>query len=58
MTWFDWRRPARHPVGQKMSIDEQEFGVIDLGRDMSRDLRSHIDKAIGYAASPSRPEGF
>ena len=57
MTWFDWRRPARHPVGGKRSIDEQEFSVIDLGRDVSRDLRSHIDKAIGIHGKPFETGG-
>ena len=57
MTWFDWRRPARHPVGEKRSIDEQEFGVIDLGRDMSRDLRSHIDREVGIHGKPFETGG-
>ena len=57
MTWFDWRRPARHPVGGKRSIDEQEFSVIDLGRDVSRDLRSYIDKAIGIHGKPFETGG-
>ena len=57
MTWFDWRRPARHPVGQKWRIDEQEFGVIDLGRDMSRDLRSYIDKVVGIRGKPFETGG-
>ena len=57
MKWFDWRRPARHPVGGKRGIDEQEFSVIDLGRDVSRDLRSYIDKAIGIHGKPFETGG-
>ena len=58
MAWFDWRRPARHPVGEKRVIDEQEFGVIDLGRDVSRDLRCHINKAISTHGKPFETGGI
>ncbi len=36
----------QHPVGQIMTIDEQDFGIIDLGTDLSSELRSEIDKNI------------
>ena len=58
MKWFDWRRRVRY---QKQTIDElghQEFGVIDLGRDVSRDLRRHIDKAIAAHGKPFETGGI
>ena len=58
MMWFGWRRLARHPVWEKRSIDEQEFGVIDLGRDVSRDLRVHIEKAINTHGKPFETGGI
>ena len=58
MMWFDWRRPAWHPVGERRCIDGQEFGVIDLGRDVSRDLRCHIDKAISTHGKPFETGGI
>ncbi len=49
MMWFCWSRPVRHPVGQKITVDGldgREFCVIDLGRDVSRELRLQIDGNI------------
>ena len=51
MAWFDWGKPVV-PVGEKTAIDQQEFGIIDLGRDVSADLRRFIDEAIRTHGKP------
>ena len=57
MAWFDWLRPARRAVWEKKIIDQQEFGVIDLGSDVSRDLRRHIDEAMATHGRPFETGG-
>ena len=57
MAWFDWLRLARRSVWDTRMIDHQEVGVIDLGRDVSRDLRRHIDEAIAIHGKPFETGG-
>ena len=61
---FSWRRwlhgrrqdaagdPHREPVGQIMTIDGQDLGIVDLGTNLSQDLRSLIDKNILVHGEP------
>ena len=57
MAWFDWFRFSRRPVWDTRMIDHQEVGVIDLGRNVSRDLRRHIDRAMATNGKPFETGG-
>ena len=56
MALFKNRIP-KHPVGQIAMIQDQNLGIIDLGRDMSRALREQIDKNILTHGEPFKSGG-
>ena len=43
---------SQHPVGQITTIGEQNFGIVDLGTDVSTELRLLIDKNILTRGEP------
>ena len=44
MGWFGQRRGPKKPVGQIVSIDGQELGVVNLGSAISRDVKALIER--------------
>ena len=46
-----------HPVGQIATVEEQEFGILDLGADISHALRLEMDKNILTNGEPFRSGG-
>ena len=48
----------QHPVGQVTTIGEQRLGIVDLGTDVSRDLRLLIDKNILTRGEPFQSGGM
>ena len=48
----------QHPVGQATTIGEQRLGIVDLGTDVSRDLRLLIDKNILTRGEPFQSGGM
>ena len=57
MTWLDWLRPGRTPVVYRPRNGPKKVAVIDLGRDVSRRLRRHIDEAIVTRGTPFETGG-
>ncbi len=48
----------QHPVAQITRIEGQEFAVVDLGTDLSRELRFQIDKNILTRGEPFESGGI
>ena len=44
MGWFSRPRAPRKPVGQIVAVQDRELGVVDLGSEISRDVRALIDR--------------
>ena len=44
MGWFNRRRGPKKPVGQIVTIDDRELGVVDLGSEISRDVKALIER--------------
>ena len=51
------RRANRYPVGQILTIEEHKLGIIDLGKDISRNLRNQIDRNILTHGEPFKSGG-
>ena len=49
---------SQHPVGQITTIGEQNFGIVDLGTDVSNELRLLMDKNILTCGEPFRSGGM
>ena len=50
-------RISRHPVGQITKIEGQRLGIIDLGTDLSSELRAQIDTNILTHGEPFKSGG-
>ena len=57
MIWPFWRRSPRHPVMRKMTVGQREFGIVDLGSDLSGDLRREIEDSILRRGTPFETGG-
>lgn len=44
MGWLGQRRGPKKPVGQIVSIDGRELGIVDLGSAISRDVKALIER--------------
>ena len=49
---------SQHPVGQITTIGEQNLGIVDLGTDVSNELRLLIDKNILTRGAPFQSGGM
>ena len=49
---------SQHPVGQITTIGEQNLGIVDLGTDVSNELRLLIDKNILTRGEPFQSGGM
>ena len=53
MIRFPWRRqPTREPIGQIINIGDQRLGIVDLGTELSGQLRSQISRNILTRGEP------
>ena len=49
---------SRHPAGQIAEIEGQRLGILDLGKDLSSELRAQIDKNILTHGEPFKAGGI
>ena len=57
MSWFNRPRVPRKPVAQIASINDQKLAVVDLGRDVSVDVRRLMETGILERGEPFKSGG-